>query len=228
MGNIKNILIKEIETKNTTYLEFKRNIFIVMFFLFYTISAFSQKEDISLWESNKTFIYKTNRNIKNKGLNISIKFPNNWTAKEGSRPNVIQSFFHNDKTDIQSIIIIKMFPKTPDKKEINEIQSLDQIKNLIPKGGMYLNSKSNLIIDGESAFVVEYYIERNAVNNVAGINLKMYSMLYTIIYKDYFIQIGFSVSNDPNDINIDLKSKFESYKLIFNQIINSVVILSKW
>ena len=206
----------------------KKESFTLIFIIFFTISAFTQDEDLVLWKSGKTFVFNTTEHSKSKGLNLSIKFPENWIAHEGAHPNVLKNFYRNDKADVECIIIIKKLPKTPTAKDIIGMKSISQIKAIVPKSGKYLNSNSLLKIDGEPAFFVEFYNERKVGNNLAGVDMKMYSSLYSIIYKDYLIQIGFSVSNSPQDLNDNLEAKYKSYNLIFKQIINSTIILSKW
>ena len=190
--------------------------------------VYSQDEDFTLWKEGKTFIYNTTGHLKSKGLNLSVKFPNNWTALEGNRPNIVQKFYHNNKPFVTALIIVKTFETPPTSEEMIDLQTESQIKTLIPKGGTHIKSNTGLIIDGETAFSIEYKLERKAENNVTGLDFNGYIIIYYIIFKNYLIALQFCVTNDITKQDEDINAKFEEHKLAFKRIVNSVIILSKW
>lgn len=209
-------------------MKFLNHFLFFIFILNINYYSFSQAEDFSLWKEGKTFIFNSTGHSKSKGLNMSIKFPNNWTAMEGNRPNIVQKFQRNNKADIMAILLIKTDGQNISAKEITDAQTEDQIKLLIGDDQTLLASHTDLKIDGQSAFSTETYMVRKAENNVGNITLKAYSLAYYIFYKKYFIMVTFTVSNDPDISGEDIKNKFDNFKLAFIQIINSTLILSKW
>ena len=54
---------------------------------------------------------------KAKGLWLTVKYPSNWLAKDGERPNIVQKFVHNDGPITELLMVqIKDVPKEAAKE----------------------------------------------------------------------------------------------------------------
>jgi hypothetical protein len=89
--------------------------------------------------------------------------------------------------------------------------------------GKYLKSNTTTI-DGERAMVLDYAVNRERLGNVVKGRVRMYS----IIYKNYLLQIQFLVGQNPIEDPVDLNQVFTENEILFNAMINSLVITSKW
>ena len=107
-----------------------------------------------------------------------------------------------------------------------EIQNeYDGFKNLMSSETNFI-SLNKLLIDGEPAAVAKYKITRKASDNALGVGAQVYTMNYSVIYKNYYISLQCSVSGKEHDIN--LYKLMDQYEIVFKYIANSFVIQSKW
>jgi hypothetical protein len=61
--------------------------------------------------------FSTKGHAKAKGANFTIAYPNNWTASEGERPNIVQKFVGEGSDSLVNVMIItKEFPLPPINK----------------------------------------------------------------------------------------------------------------
>lgn len=169
-----------------------------------------------------TSTYRCDGTGKGRGLKFSMKYPQSWASEEGNRPHIVRKFKNNDMS-VQTMVIVNDFDYIPTEEDIDYIFSIESAKETIPKGGHYIKS-SKTVIEGESALVVDYSIQRERL----GTTFKMYTRMYSIIYKSYLLQIQFSVNQNPIDSPIDLEKKFNENELLFNSMINSLILVSKW
>lgn len=200
----------------------------LIFLLTYTpFTSFGQAEqDIKRFTSNSTLAYSPNGNPKAKGLDFRIKYLAGWKALEGNRPNIVQKFIKiYDPAVIKYQVLIGNLPgKAMNKQEIDDF--LSDIEKLLPQGSILISKNPSLIIDGERGGLIEYKAVRTAEKNSVGFDKILYISSYKIIYKNYFIQLDFSVggSNDSSE----LIALYNSYKPFFRLVVNSFVITSKW
>jgi len=172
--------------------------------------------------SGYTSTYKCNGTGKGRGLKFNIKYPQSWKSEEGNRPHIVRKF-SNDDMSVQTMLIVNDLEYIPSEEEIDYFFSTESAKEMIPKGGHYIKS-SKTVIDGESALVVDYSIQREKLGTI----FKMHTRMYSIIYKSYLLQVQFAVSQVPLEPPIDLEKKFIKNELLFNSMINSLILISKW
>jgi hypothetical protein len=159
---------------------------------------------------------------KGLGLKFSMKYPQNWKSEEGNRPHIVRKL-SNEDFSLSAMFIVNDLEYYPTENEINEFFSEDIAREMIPNGGKYLKSNTTTI-DGERAMVLDYAVNRERLGNVVKGRVRMYS----IIYKNYLLQIQFLVGQNPIEDPVDLNQVFTENEILFNAMINSLVITSKW
>jgi hypothetical protein len=170
--------------------------------------------------------YVSDGSGKSRGLKFSIKYPKSYTSLEGERPHIVRKFNGGgEKCDI--VIQIQQLPQIPSLSEKMEILSKSSLLEMASSPIKALTATDGLIIDGESAGFVEFYMTRKANVGDQTVTLRAYSRMYCVIYKSYFIQITFGVGSTTANESA-LKIRFDNYKYLFSYVVNSFIILSKW
>lgn len=172
--------------------------------------------------SGHTIKYLCDGSGKGLGLKFSIKYPKSWNSEKGNRPHIVQKISNDDFTT-SVMLIINDLEYSPSKSEIDEFFNEDFAREMVPSGGYYIKS-SNTVIDGELAMVLDYFVQREKLGSLFKIKIRMYS----IIYNNYLLQVQFLVGQNPLEQPKDLNELFKEYELVFNAMINSLVIVSKW
>lgn len=166
--------------------------------------------------------FECNGSGKGLGLKFSMKYPQKWKSEEGNRPHIVRKL-SNEDFSLSAMFIVNDLKYYPTENEINEIFSEDVAREMIPNAGKYLKSNTTKI-DGERAMVLDYTVNREKLGNVIKGRVRMYS----IIYKNYLLQIQFLVGQNPIEEPVDLNQVFTENEMLFNAMINSLVITSKW
>ncbi|MBN1639090.1 MAG: hypothetical protein JW866_08990 [Ignavibacteriales bacterium] len=159
---------------------------------------------------------------KGKGLKFSIKYPQSWKSEEGNRPHIVRKFSDID-LNTSIMLILNKFDAQPSKEDIQTFLGPEFAREMIPSGGSYIKSEQT-VIEGEPAMVLDYHMRREKL----GVTYKVRMKTYSIIYKSYLLQVQFAVSQNPLESPEDLNSKFDLYEPLFNSIINSLILISKW
>jgi len=164
---------------------------------------------------------------KSQGLNISLKYPSIWVAKEGQRPHIVQKFTGSSTGSIVSVcmIIIQELPSIGkiflDGQMAEEIFS-EGVKDYIPPGAVYIDGGTTKI-DAEPGAWVKYYFEQE----ISGAKLGMYSLQHMLFYKGSLFTLQCSISGIAAD-KLILEDAFSSYLIVFQNIGSSIYIPDKW
>lgn len=186
-------------------------------------NSYAQNQDpLREFLSGYTSKYECDGTGKGLGLKFSMKYPQSWSSKEGNRPHIVRKFSNNGGI-ASAMLIVNTFEYEPSKNEINSFFTEESARATIPEGAHYLKS-SVVTIDGEKSLVMDYLLQRERL----GFLIKAKVRTYTIIYKSYFLQVQFMISQIPNENPIDLNKVFNEYEMLFNVMINSFIIISKW
>lgn len=186
--------------------------------------AFGQNIDFDGVKSK----YSTKGHPKAKGINISIEYPSDWKATEGQRPNIVQRFSDDAKDGITRacVVGIKDTPKVlsllPKEDLVNEAFSDDALKEMVPKGAVFISGKQTEY-DGEPGAWMIYSIEEQR----AGMAFKMYILQQIFFYSGKMITVQCSIGG-LTQFDDKVHEIFNQYVPLFQQIGNSVVIHNKW
>lgn len=184
----------------------------------------------------------TGNEIKSKGIKIKFEFPATWLQKEGERPNILfKAISRNGDGPTSLIINIRDL-----KKELNGQLSKDELDQLFSQEG---NRKfADVALDEKS--VEEMFVDSGIKNlkfsdykrveidgnpgakiNISGLKKKLEFEVplemsnYLIICKNYLVDATFSSSGVSQE---EAKSEFSKNKLLFNLILNTLIILNKY
>lgn len=159
------------------------------------------------------------------GLKVCINYPINWEAKEGNRPHVTQKFISQNGDGFEDVmILIQTLEPSQNIGDIDILLSEQGMRNFLPGDFNIINSTHNIVIDGEDAVSIDFNIssERN------GIPIRWRGNMYAILYENFLIQIFFTVKQNPFASPIDLERKYRELNPLFNLMINSFIIETKW
>lgn len=186
--------------------------------------------------------FTSNDHPKSKGLNFSIDYPKSWNKSEGRRPNIIINLISPDKKCNITVLIkdifqeMKIDPLKIDKKVLSYIYSKNFEKDFIENisseqyGLSLLNDLdifevsnlkiNNARVDGQPSSVISASGKLRKGQTILDLNL----IMYTIIYKNYLIQITSNIDtqNEKNYGSITDKNA------LCEIIINSLIIIDKW
>lgn len=184
----------------------------------------------------------TGNEIKSKGIKIKFEFPVTWLQKEGERPNILfKTISQNGDGPTSLVINIRDFKKELDgqlsKEELNQFFSqegnrkfadmaLDEksVKEMFTDSGiknLKFSEYKRVEIDGNPAAKI----------NISGIKTRLEFEIplemsnYLIICKNFIVDATFSSSGVSQE---EAKSEFNKNKLLFNLIMNTLIILNKY
>lgn len=176
--------------------------------------------------STESKVYSPNGNPKALGLDFRIKYLSDWKVQEGERPHVVQKFISNtNQAQVSYGILVNKLPGEPmGRQEIDDL--LADVEEMVPAGCTFISKNPNLIVDGERAALIEFKGIRTSEQTAVGLDIIIYTYSYNIIYKNYLIQLHFSVGGTKD--TVALKELYSSYKPFFQLVATSFVITSKW
>lgn len=171
--------------------------------------------------------FSTLGHTKSQGLNISLKYPSTWVAREGQRPHIVQKFTGASTGSIVPgcMVIIQELPSIGkiflDGQMAEEIFS-EGVKDYIPPGAVYIDGGTTKI-DAEPGAWVKYYFEQDT----SGVKVGMYSLQYMLFYKGSMFALQCSIAGSASE-KIILEDAFSSYLPVFQNIGSSIYIPDKW
>ena len=174
-----------------------------------------------------TRTYSTANHPKAKGLNLEIKVPMSWMAREGNRPNVVQFFkAEYGRSDVAALIMVQQF--TPPKgvrvtqRDIDELFSARNLKDFVPDGAKILESKP-ITLEGSNGgmWVLEERGER------LDFSMTMRTLQYAILYNNRLIFLKFAAGG-TEDTRAEWVATFERSRPLFQMVANSLVIVDKY
>ena len=187
-------------------------------------------------------ILSSSNHPKGRGLDLTMEYPLSWSAQEGKRPNVLKLVRSKDKSCGFSIIIkdiLKMIgveESTLNREDRKYFLSGQFAKEFFDEEVNYNYGKEMMIgmgfeeysnfsfdktkIDGQDAAVVK----ATGILNRGGIELKVHSINYIVVYKNYMINLGFMINSFENN----LPKEQRKYEVLCEQIAASMIFVDKW
>ncbi len=188
--------------------------------------ASAQEKDILLFTSGKTKTYNTADNPKAEGLNVSVTYPETWTAIEGERPNVVQKF--QDKGSDANItigLVIKEFPvdvSVLSDSELKDVYMSPEAQNKMAASGMKILNVNITKHKGDRAVFMDYHNvhEKNGFRGGAA------SMELQVFYKERLIGLQIMVMGQADEID-SLDKTLSSFTPLFFLVSESLTINDK-
>jgi hypothetical protein len=168
--------------------------------------------------------YYTIESSKSQGLSIKIKYPKSWNAENGDRPHVVQKFTCNSANGyVIAMILINKLDGIPPKEDIKALLSEDGLIYQVPEKSKVLSTNTNLTMDNLMAASITFYYEQPQMN----FNLGMMCESYILYYKDCQITLMFQTGSTADKYE-ESDKRFQTYKGLFWQMANNMVILSQY
>lgn len=170
--------------------------------------------------TGRAMTYNSLNHPKAHGLEISLKYPNSWTLREGNRPHILAKIREAGHGEM---IMISVYPL--EELDLNSLDVNDYISSYIIDGAEVFDYKYNQLIDGISAASIDLFMQGKQLDVTGGI----YMRIYALIYDDCMVQVQFSVmSPSPLSSKSNIIESFKNCELLFKAIANSIVIHNQW
>ncbi len=169
-----------------------------------------------------TTTFKTKGHAKSKNTDWQIRVPKSWRAKEGDRPNIIQSFTDDFGDGLNNIMLmVKDMPVSKgtklSDKEKEEFFSEKEIKTTLPKEAKFI-SFSNMTLDSNIGGMLQ--VEQIVSRLDYKFKMRVVQFMFIRGFKIYMLMATVSSSN----IEDDLAVKMEKYMPLFRLVANSIVV----
>jgi len=197
--------------------------------LFVGISAtFAVTPAVREFTSGNITIYSSAGHPKSKGLNMQVSYPNSWLAREGKRPNVVQTFFSEGGKGLEgAILLTKDVPNVEgvvfSDSDLAEYFEPSELISYVPPNAKMIQIKSTRI-EGCPAGIVEYSQRQER----AGMVIDTQFITYMFIFNDTFVQLLCMVSLNPGISNFNISNKMEKFRPLFFLMANSIMLPDKW
>jgi uncharacterized membrane protein YhaH (DUF805 family) len=170
--------------------------------------------------------YSLKSHPKAEGLNVSLKYPKSWNAREGIRPHIVQKFTGPIEGGLSPscMVIVQSMPTWAGLLLQGQIAAetlKENLKEMIPNGATFLDAGQSKL-DGEPCAWVKY----SHGSERAGVQVRMYCLQYMLFYRGNVLAIECGVGGVADDPV--LRDAFTSYLPVFQMIGNSIVIHDKW
>ena len=166
--------------------------------------------------------FMTKGHSKSKNTDWQISVPKSWRAREGDRPNIIQSFTDDFGDGLNNIMLmVKDMPVSKGSKlsdkEKEEFFSEKEIKTTLPKEAKFISfSKMTLDSNIGGMLQVEQIVSRLDYK----FKTRLVQFMFIRGFKIYMLMATVSSSN----IEDDLAVKMEKYMPLFRLVANSIVV----
>ncbi len=182
---------------------------------------FSENPESELTEGWKQ-TFRTKGHPKAKGVDFSVSFPSSWSNREGNRPNIIQ-FFQSGAGHgpIMCNLMVKDIPLPagykPTSEELKEFFQPNQLKDMVPDGGTFIDAKS-IVLEGAPAGMI---VSDQTMQRL-DLSLTMRMTQFVTIQGSSMIFIQFMVAKIP-DSKESLDDLQEKYLPTYRAIANTFV-----
>ncbi|MBN8716752.1 MAG: hypothetical protein J0H95_07225 [Xanthomonadales bacterium] len=175
-------------------------------------------QDVATWPS-----FKTDGHGKSNGINLTIKYPSDWTRKEGERPHIVQKFLSPDHQAYVMVVIqdLGIPAGTPiTQEELEATLDPSQLKDMVPSGMQFIGAQKTKI-ETLPAGILEYQTTQQR----AGLSIDQQVWALIFIYKTSMVQIQCGVGGQSGINTTELMGR---YKPLCIQIANTIVLPDKW
>jgi hypothetical protein len=159
---------------------------------------------------------------KAKGLNVKLKYPNDWEVKEGERPNIVKKFVKNYSDGIAMMMFqVNNIPKEA-VSEIKSFTTKDMEEVFSELGTVLSISKTRL--EQEDAFIGDLIIKMERVN----FKPIQRQRVVSLIYKEKWIYLWCGYIGHPSLNEEQIEQRYKSIAPQCQQFFNSFVLLNKY
>ncbi len=166
--------------------------------------------------------YFSKGHSKAEGLNIEIKFPSEWQAKEGNRPHIVQKFVSKDDPCTCNLLV-KNTPETFSSKEWEEmIQDTEGVKNVLFSD---IETKDIKVTPTKYSGIPGVLSEVVYKGEQAGITIFFNGISHILFFKDKMISLDCAVGTPKQEVSSELMKKYYS---VFRKMGNDIILHNKY
>jgi hypothetical protein len=172
--------------------------------------------------------FRTKGHKKSQGIDLVLKIPKSWKSLEGERPHIVQKWVSQDGHGLEVIYlsITDIGGPTPSNDEVQEFATSKEIAIFIPSKA--INAKSGIFsLEMRKGFWLEFGLISERIN----IEIYSHLIVYQLFFREKIIRLTCQVSNFVDDFSenrIKTYSKFKKFIPLFQQVLNSIVLLQAY
>ena len=107
--------------------------------------------------------------------------------------------------------------------EIDEFFNPELLSEFIPKGATYIDGAITTI-DANKAAMTRF----KSTISLAGMDVVVYTTLFTTYYDGRLIYFGCVVGGMPDELDDNLRKRFEAHQQLFKLIASTLIIHDRW
>ena len=123
-----------------------------------------------------------------------------------------------------SLILVTKQTENFPQNEIDELLTSEGIKSIIPNESVFISSDCSLKIEGLRVCSIEYITEGHRMDK----SFFSYNLNYFFIMENYSVSVQFMVANKLGESHESVHTRYNTIKLVFYKMFNSLVIDNIW
>lgn len=202
------------------------------------IQAQSQVRDFDKFIKGEKEVFLSEELPKAKGLKLRMEYPKGWSARDGKRPQVLQFFKSPELFEMASISVLQISKLYDGTQEALELYADDIASELLSDTVMRATLKIN-----DDVLIEEYEYSKTRISNIDAVfssckittpgnanigDIRMYSQIYMLIYKDYYVIIHYMIQQHSNESENQFNSRIKEYIPLLKLMANSIIILNQY
>jgi hypothetical protein len=178
-----------------------------------------------IFDDGFTKQYRTGGHPKSNGVDLGILYPASWKAKEGRRPNMVQTFrSDNGRGTIMASILVREFPEELSRRSTEsslEKALLDLDKDVV-FGSILPDAEvietGTVRLAGELAIWGQYEV----VMNRAGIEISLHGLHFVLARQGKMVQVMYAAGSELSDESTSAQASFEHHGALFQRMTNTI------
>ena len=159
---------------------------------------------------------------KAKGIAMSVKYPADWDAKEGDRPNIVKKFTKNYSDSLGLMMVQVLNVPIEARNEVKSFTVKDWREVMSEIGTVISVSKTKL--EMEDAFVADIFVKMERMGTAPYQRQRIVS----IVYKHKWIWLWCGAVGNPNMSSSQVEAKFQNIQPHCSQFFNSFILLDRY
>lgn len=163
--------------------------------------------------------FSTVGHSKARGIDLTLSYPQSWTAKEAERPHLVQKFISEGGKGFASLIVgIEDIPLDATTQQRAEMFAESALKDFVPNKATLIEAKTTQMEGLPAGMIyVSNIIER------AGSSVETRMLIFVFAYKNELINLQFSVAGPTGNSKL-VDYAMELYRPLFMKMANSVIL----
>jgi hypothetical protein len=171
--------------------------------------------------------FSTKDHPKAKGVDLHLTYPDDWGAREGTRPNIVQVLASEGGRGREAAIIAIMdMPMQavvgPQEELARSLFTPEGMRELIPERAVILNTQATEI-EGLPAASIEYRV----LTAQAGREFLLHAWSLIFLWDGKFVQVQFQIIGPSGSID-ELAIRMAEHRPLFELMASTLVLPDRW